>query len=255
MNNIVNYIKNKIVSKPDLAIVLGSGLSGLQNILNNKIIIKYTDIPDYFNTTVKGHEGNFVFGTFKNKYILIAVGRFHYYEGLSLDEVGLPIKIFNALDCKNIIITNSSGCLQASWTLGDVMIIDGHYDFTFRNNVQNPRLCKGNNYYNQELIDLVLKIDTKVKLGKYGWVLGPTYETKAEIINMKDHGVNAVGMSTIPEVLMAHKLEINILVLALMSNYAVGLTTDELTHKKVLENSIKHNQKFKLLLTNIISEI
>ena len=135
------------------------------------------------------------------------------------------------------------------------MIIDGHYDFTFRNNVQNPRLCKGNNYYNQELIDLVLKIDTKVKLGKYGWVLGPTYETKAEIINMRDHGVNAVGMSTIPEVLMAHKLEINILVLALMSNYAVGLTTDELTHKKVLENSIKHNQKFKLLLTNIISEI
>ena len=111
MDNIVNYIKNKIVSKPDLAIVLGSGLSGLQNILNNKIIIKYTDIPDYFNTTVKGHEGNFVFGTFKNKYILIAVGRFHYYEGLSLDEVGLPIKIFNALECKNIIIIGMGGSI------------------------------------------------------------------------------------------------------------------------------------------------
>ena len=255
MDNIVNYIKNKIDSKPDLAIILGSGLSGLQNILDNKIIIKYTDIPGYFNTTVKGHEGKFVFGIFKNKYILMAVGRFHYYEGLSLDEVGLPIKIFHVLECNNIIITNSSGCLQANWTLGDVMIIDGHYDFTFRSNVQNPRLHKGDNYYNQELINLVLKIKPKIKLGKYGWVLGPIYETKSEIINMKDHGVNAVGMSTVPEVLMAHKLGINILALALMSNYAVGLTTDELTHKKVLENSIKHNQKFKLLLTNIISKI
>tara|TARA_B100001142_G_scaffold39014_1_gene34458 strand:- start:1849 stop:2616 length:768 start_codon:yes stop_codon:yes gene_type:complete len=255
MNSIINYIKNKIGFSPDLAIILGSGLSGLQNILNNKIIIKYSDIPEYFRTTVKGHDGKFVFGSFKNKYILMAVGRFHYYEGLSLNQVGLPIRIFDALKCKNIIITNSSGCLQRDWDLGDVMIIDGHYDFTFRKNTKNPILVEGNDYYNNSLINLTINNNPKVRLGKYGWVLGPMYETKSEILNMKEQGVNAVGMSTIPEVLMAKKLKIKILALALMSNYAVGLTSDNLNHNIVLKNSIKYNQNFELLLIKIISEI
>ncbi len=255
MNNIVNYINTKIDTKPDLAIVLGSGLASLQNILTSPIIIKYNTIPNYFDTTVKGHEGKFVFGRFQNKYILIAVGRFHYYEGLSLDEVGLPIKIFDALGCKNVIITNSSGCLNSNWNLGDVMIINGHYDFTFRSNSDNPKLVEGECYYNQNLIELALKINSQLRVGNYGWVLGPMYETKAEISNMKNQGVDAVGMSTIPEVLMAYNLKINILVLALMSNYAVGLTMDELTHEVVLENSIKYNKKFELLLIDIISQI
>ena len=255
MNNIVNYINKKIDTKPDLAIILGSGLASLQNILTNPIIIKYNTIPNYFDTTVKGHEGKFVFGRFQNKYILIAVGRFHYYEGLSLDEVGLPIKIFDALGCKNVIITNSSGCLNSNWNLGDVMIINGHYDFTFRSNSDNPKLVEGECYYNQNLIELALKINSQLRVGNYGWVLGPMYETKAEITNMKNQGVDAVGMSTIPEVLMAHNLKINILALALMSNYAVGLTMDELTHEVVLENSIKYNKKFELLLIDIISQI
>ena len=255
MNSIINYIKNKIGFSPDLAIILGSGLSGLQNILNNKIIIKYSDIPEYFRTTVKGHDGKFVFGSFKNKYILMAVGRFHYYEGLSLNQVGLPIQIFDALKCKNIIITNSSGCLQRHWDLGDVMIIDGHYDFTFRKNTKDPILVEGNDYYNNSLINLTINNNPKVRLGKYGWVLGPMYETKSEILNMKEQGVNAVGMSTIPEVLMAKKLKIKILALALMSNYAVGLTSDNLNHDIVLKNSIKYNQNFELLLIKIISEI
>ena len=255
MNNIINYIKNKIGHSPDLAIVLGSGLSELQHILNNKIIIQYNDIPGYFNTTVKGHDGKFVFGSFKNKYILMAVGRFHYYEGLSLDQVRLPIQIFHTLKCQNIIITNSSGCLQKKWNLGDIMVINGHYDFTFRENTKDPVLISGNDYYNTKLINFIINNNPEVRLGKYGWVLGPMYETKAEILNMQKHGVNAVGMSTIPEVLMAYKLKINILALALMSNYAVGLTKDNLNHDIVLKNSIKYNQNFKLLLIKIISEI
>ena len=110
-------------------------------------------------------------------------------------------------------------------------------------------------YYNSELINLTLKSNPELRLGKYGWVLGPVYETKAEIENMMNHGVQAVGMSTIPEVIMAHKLGINILVLALMSNYAVGLTKEELTHESVLVNSKKYNENFQLLLTSILSKI
>tara|TARA_B100000676_G_C18011357_1_gene806875 strand:+ start:23 stop:790 length:768 start_codon:yes stop_codon:yes gene_type:complete len=255
MNDIVNYIHKKIDRTPDLALVLGSGLASLQNILTNPIVVEYNTIPNYFNTTVKGHEGKFVFGNFQGKYILIAVGRFHYYEGLSMEQVGLPIQIFNELGCKNIIITNSSGCLNSNWNLGDVMIINGHYDFTFRTNSDDPTLFEGDDYYNHSLIALTLKINPELRVGKYGWVLGPMYETKSEIKNMKNHGVDAVGMSTIPEVLMAHHLKINILALALMSNYAVGLTKDELTHEVVLNNSVKYNKKFELLLIDIISQI
>ena len=255
MNNTLRYIKHIIDQPIDTAIIAGSGLSAIQNILDNVIKIPYSDIPNYFNTTVKGHEGQFVFGHYNNKNILIASGRFHYYEGLSIDEVGLPIKILHDLGCKQIIITNSSGCLVPAWNLGDIMVVNGHYDFTFRHKTHNPQLIQGDNYYNQKLIDLVLDINSELRLGKYGWVLGPAYETRAEIKNMSTHGVQAVGMSTIPEVIMAHKLGINILVFALMSNYAVGLTHDQLSHETVLINSKKYNQNFQLLLISILSKI
>tara|TARA_B100000029_G_scaffold327469_1_gene319870 strand:+ start:101 stop:868 length:768 start_codon:yes stop_codon:yes gene_type:complete len=255
MNNTLRYIKHIIDQPIDTGIIAGSGLSAIQDILDNVTKIPYSDIPNYFNTTVKGHEGQFIFGHYNNKNILIASGRFHYYEGLSINEVGLPIQIFHDLGCKQIIITNSSGCLVPAWNLGDIMVVNGHYDFTFRSKSANPSLIQGNNYYNQKLVDLVLDIKPELRLGKYGWVLGPAYETRSEIQNMITHGVQAVGMSTIPEVMMAHKLGINILVLALMSNYAVGLTQDELTHEKVLINSKKYNQNFQLLLISILSKI
>ena len=255
MNNIITYIKDQIKDNVDIAVVTGSGLSDLKNILDNFIIINYSDIPNYFQTTVKGHDGSFYFGTFKGKKILIAVGRFHYYEGLSLENVGLPIKIFKHLGCQKVILTNSAGCLKPKWNLGDIMIINGHYDFTFRNGTNNPKLIEGDNCYNLDWINQVSKTHNNIRVGKYGWVLGPMYETKAEIINMQNQGVSAVGMSTVPEIMMASKLNMDILVLSLMSNYGVGLTQDILTHQRVLDNSIKYNEHFKLVLVSILSDI
>jgi len=255
LKNIIKYITNQIQHKIDLTVVTGSGLSDIKNILKDSKVIKYSDIPGYFNTTVKGHEGAFYFGSFKNKYILIAVGRFHFYEGLTLEQVGLPIQVFNKLGCKKIILTNSAGCLQSSWDLGNIMVVSGHYDFTFQNGAKNPELVTGSKYYSHHLIQKTLSINPNLRTGNYGWVLGPMYETRAEINNMKQHGVNAVGMSTVPEVIMAHRLELDILVLSLMSNYAIGLTNDELNHQSVLDNSIKYNENFKLLLISILSNI
>tara|TARA_B110000014_G_C20115012_1_gene588605 strand:- start:862 stop:1629 length:768 start_codon:yes stop_codon:yes gene_type:complete len=255
LNDIIKYIKNKINDTIDIAVVTGSGLSDLKNILDNATIIHYSDIPGYFNTTVQGHEGAFYFGDFKGHKIVIAVGRFHYYEGLSFTNVGLPIQIFQKLGCQRVILTNSAGCLQPKWDLGDIMIIDGHYDFTFRNDANNPQLIEGKKYYNSDWIFRVFKMHPNIRMGKYGWVLGPMYETKSEIINMKNHGVSAVGMSTVPEIVMASQLKLDILVLSLMSNYGVGLTKEALTHQRVLDNSIKYNQNFKLLLTSILSDI
>ena len=255
MNNIINYIKQRITDSIDIAVVTGSGLSDIKNILKDSIVINYADIPGYFNTTVEGHDGAFYFGNFKGKNIVIAVGRFHYYEGLTIDEVGLPIRVFNELGCQKIILTNSAGCLQSSWNLGDVMVVSGHYDFTFKNNSKNPELVTGNKYYNDDLIKMAISIKPDLRVGNYGWVLGPMYETISEIDNMKTHGVNAVGMSTIPEVIMAHSLQVDLLVLSLMSNYAIGLTDDQLSHQTVLDNSIKYNENFKLLLISILSNI
>jgi purine-nucleoside phosphorylase len=255
MKNIIKYIKDRVDFKIDIAVVTGSGLSDLKNILENSTVIHYSEIPGYFNTTVKGHDGAFYFGKFQNKYILIAVGRFHFYEGLTLEEVGLPIQVFKNLGCKKIILTNSAGCLQTKWNLGDVMIVSGHYDFTFQTDSINPQLVSGQQYYNEDLIQKALKIKSDLRMGNYGWVLGPMYETRAEIQNMQFHGVNAVGMSTVPEVIMANKLGVTTLVLSLMSNYAIGLTDDELSHQTVLDNSIKYNQNFKLLLISILSQI
>jgi len=255
MDNIIKYIRNQIKESIDIAIVTGSGLADIHNILTDTVIIDYKNIPDYFQTTVKGHDGKFVFGRFNGKNILIAVGRFHYYEGFTIDEVGLPIKVINNLDCKNIILTNSAGCLNTNWDLGDIMIVNGHYDFTFRNTSNNPNLKNGNKFYDPELINLSLSINKTLKLGNYGWVLGPSYETKAEIQDMKSHGVNAVGMSTVPEVIMASSLKMETLVLSLMSNYAVGLTNDTLNHDIVLSNSIKYNENFKLLIISILNHI
>ena len=129
------------------------------------------------------------------------------------------------------------------------------YDFTFKNNSQNPEVIKGNKFYSESLILQALKINPKLRQGNYGWVLGPMYETRSEIKNMKNHGVNAVGMSTVPEVIMSKKLNLNLLVLSLMSNYAIGLTNDNLDHQTVLDNSIKYNQNFKLLLIELLSKI
>ena len=255
MNSIINYIKNQITDSIDIAVVTGSGLSDIKNILEDSIVIHYSDIPGYFNTTVKGHDGAFYFGNFKGRNLLIAVGRFHYYEGLTIEEVGLPIQVFSELGCQKIILTNSAGCLQSSWDLGDIMVVSGHYDFTFKNSAKNPEIVTGSKYYKNDLIKQTFSINQNLRTGNYGWVLGPMYETISEIDNMKQHGVNAVGMSTVPEVIMAHKLEIDLLVLSLMSNYAIGLTNDQLNHQTVLDNSVKYNENFKLLLISILSNI
>lgn len=252
---IVKYIKQKINVNLDLAVVLGSGLSDLYKILSDKIIIKYSDIPNFRKTTVKGHDGKFIIGNFEGVNVIFSLGRFHYYEGISIEEVGMPMKIFKELNCKNIVLTNSSGCLNREWQLGDIMIINGHFDFTFRNSKLNPIIVNDEKIYNKNLINIATKIEPKIRLGYYGWVLGPMYETKAEIKNMIDCGVDAVGMSTIPELLAVKKYNISAIAIALMSNYAVGLTEDDLTHDTVLENSSKYNDYFKSFLIKLISQI
>lgn len=257
----IKYIKNKISESPMVGVVLGSGLQELASSLENVIRIPYSDIPSFMETTIKGHAGEFVIGTVKGTTlpVIFANGRFHYYEGLSYDKVHLIIDIFSQLGCEHVITTNSSGCLVPSWSPGDIMIIDSHIDMTFRDSPDDINKKSGPRYYNPMLLKLAQDSMDEMNLvkrqGTYGWTLGPTYETPAEIKLLTEHGISAVGMSTVPEIERAHDLNLNLLSIACLTNYAVGISDHPLSHGEVVDQANKSGKIFSELLLKILTKI
>jgi len=260
MNQAINYIKQNAAYAPTIGVVLGSGLHGLASSLVDTQIIKYSDIPGFINTSVKGHAGEFILGRVEenNLPVIFANGRFHYYEGLDYNKVHILVDVFNNLGCKSIITTNSSGCLEPSWVPGDLMIIDSHIDMTFRGSAQIPDKKTGDEYYSAELEGIAKKcmntLDLPIRKGTYGWTLGPTYETPAEIKLMQSINISAVGMSTVPEIERAHELNMNLLGVACLTNYAVGISENLLTHEEVVSQANKTSKIFSELILQILKE-
>ena len=260
-STMIDYIKNIINDSPVVGVVLGSGLNKLTESLENIIRIPYKDIPSFIQTTVKGHAGEFVYGTVRGTSmpVIFANGRFHYYEGLEYSSVHIIIDIFNQLGCKNVITTNSSGCLVQDWAPGEIMIIDSHIDMTFRGGPDQINKKKGDSYYDPSMMRLAEQCMDKIGIpkrkGTYGWTLGPTYETPAEVRFLQEHGISAVGMSTVPEIERAHELNMKLLSLACLTNYAVGISTHQLTHEEVVEQANKSGELFTNLLSRILIQI
>jgi|TARA_B110000116_G_scaffold266784_1_gene278039 purine-nucleoside phosphorylase len=257
----IDYIKNKIKDPPMVGIVLGSGLEKLTTSLENKIRIPYKDIPSFIQTTVKGHVGEFVYGTVRGTSmpVICANGRFHYYEGLDYSSTHIIIDIFNDLGCKNVITTNSSGCLVQDWSPGELMIIDSHIDMTFRDGPDQINKKYGDSYYDSLMMGLAERCMNQagipVRKGTYGWTLGPTYETPAEVQFLQEYDISAVGMSTVPEIERAHELNLKLLSLACLTNYAVGISSHPLTHEEVVEQANKSGEAFTDLLSRILVQI
>jgi len=257
----IDYIKNIIDDSPVVGIVLGSGLNKLTDSLENIIRIPYKDIPSFIQTTVKGHAGEFVYGTVKGTSmpVICANGRFHYYEGLDYSSVHIIIDVFNQLGCNNVITTNSSGCLVPEWSPGEIMIIDSHIDMTFRDGPDQINKKKGDRYYDPSMMRLaencMNKIGIPTRKGTYGWTLGPTYETPAEVRFLQEHDISAVGMSTVPEIERAHELNMRLLSLACLTNYAVGISLHPLTHEEVVEQANKSGELFTDLLSRILVQM
>ena len=252
IDSISSYIRGKIPEIPHSAVILGSGLGDFINNLDNIISIPYSDIPNYPISTVSGHAGEWIFGYINNKPIICASGRFHYYEGFSLDQVTIPISIIYTLGCKSIIITNAAGCLNIKWKIGDLMIISGYLDYTFRSGPHDPSIVMLNNNSNNKIINKANKLGISVRKGIYSWVLGPSYETRSEIQNIITLGGDAVGMSTVPEIIRATELEMNIIGISCFTNYGAGLDNIVLSHEDVLKASKKINKIFSNLLKEII---
>jgi len=256
MKEIIKYLNSFDFSKPEVCIILGSGLSSFQTEIKNKIIVDYDNIPGFLKTSVEGHKGRFIFGTVNKTPVMCADGRFHYYEGYSFDQVGIIIKIFSLFNPNLCIITNSSGCLNLNWPLGGLMLVEKFIDYSFIKSV-NPQYhgFKSKKYF-KHIKKTALRLNIPLNNGNYTFTTGPTYETSAEIKEIIKLGGNAVGMSTFPEFLKCKELNIETIVISCLTNYGAGLIKkNKITHKEVLLNAHKSKDIFNRVLINFIGSM
>ena len=262
----VSCIEGKIGLKPEIAVILGSGLGNLVDILEDKEYIDYKDIPNFPQSTVKGHEGRLVFGTLKGKAVLIMQGRFHYYEGYSMKEVTYPIYVMQKLGIKKLIVTNACGGINTSFNPGTLMLIKDFINLMGDNPLMGenderfgPRFPDMSEPYKLELIDksknIADKLDIKYKEGVYAGFPGPYYETAAEIVMIGRMGADAVGMSTVPETIAANYLGIDVLGIACITNMATGIQKVKHSHERVVETAQKASANLCKWVAAIIEEI
>lgn len=250
-----SFIKEKIQKTPDIGLILGSGLGSLADELKNPVVINYSEVPNFPVSTVEGHAGELVFGELDGKSILCMKGRFHYYEGYALDEVTLPIRVMSYIGIKNLIVTNAAGGINLGFKPGDLMIISDHINLTGLNPLRGPnmdemgvRFPSCTNVYTKEIREMAKKAinenGIEVREGVYSYCTGPTYETPAEIRALRVLGADAVGMSTVPETLVAVQCGMKILGISCITNMASGILDKPLTHEEVFETAMKTKEKF-----------
>lgn len=266
MQNTLDYINKKTNGFiPEIGIILGSGLGEFADEYCD-VVIPYNEIPHFINSNVVGHKGQLVFAEINNKKIVMMQGRNHFYEGYSLSEITYPVKIMKKLGVKTLILTNASGAVNESFRPSDLMIITDHINFMGTNpligtndNTLGERFPDMSEVYKKDLIQLAeecansLGID--VQKGIYMACTGPSYETPAEIHMARLLGADAIGMSTVPEAIVANYCGINVLGISCISNSASGISQTHLSHNEVIETTNKAKEKFKALLKEMIIKI
>lgn len=253
VNSFTSHIMEKIPEAPLSGVILGSGLGNFVDSLDNSIFIPYSEIPDFPCSTVSGHKGEWVFGYIRNKPIICASGRFHLYEGFNLDEVTLPISVIHDLGCQNVFITNAAGCLKQNWEIGNFMLISGYLDYTYLtgSNPSSIVLFK-EKQINQSIKEIAIKLGISLREGIYTGVLGPSFETPAEVQDIISLGGNAVGMSTLHELMKSIELGLKVVGISCLTNYGAGMKGSVLSHKDVLDNSSQVSDDFSRLLIEIV---
>jgi purine-nucleoside phosphorylase len=262
----VKYIIDKISTKPEVGLILGSGLGGLAEKIEDPVVLKYKDIPNFPISTVEGHAGQLVIGRLGEKQVIAMQGRFHYYEGYNLKEITFPIRCMIGLGIDDLIVTNAAGGVNSSFKPGDLMIIKDHINFAGNNPLigknldeKGPRFVDMTYAYNKDLINIALScgksLNLDLKTGVYMWFSGPTYETPAEVKMAGILGADAVGMSTVPEVIVANHEGIRILGISCITNMASGILDAPLNHEEVVETSMRVKNEFEGLVIDIIKNI
>lgn len=266
MKEVQQLIESRTQVKPTIGLILGSGLGVLAEEIRDAVNIPYEEIPHFPVSTVEGHQGQLVIGQLNGKNVVAMQGRFHFYEGYSLEQVTFPIRVMKAMGVQTLIITNASGGINMDYEPGDLMIIKDHLNLTGRNPLIGPnedafgvRFPDMSTAYDLEYQELAHKVAREngidVQEGVYVGLTGPTYETPAEIRMLRILGADAVGMSTVPEVIVARHGGIRVLGISCISNMAAGILPQALSHSEVMETAEKVKTTFLRLMRGIIEEL
>jgi purine-nucleoside phosphorylase len=258
------YLFSRIGQSPSIGLILGSGLGVLADEIENPIIIPYDEIPYFPVSTVEGHKGQAVIGDLQGKRVIAMQGRFHYYEGHSLEAVTYPIRVMKSIGVKEMIVTNAAGGINPAFNPGDLMIIEDHINLTSQNPLIGPnekefgeRFTDMSEAYSKKLVALTKKVAISEKInvveGIYAGVLGPSYETPAEVKFLGVIGADAVGMSTVPEVIVARHSGLEVLGISCISNMAAGISEQTLTHNEVMETTEKSRDQFLQLVKKTVA--
>lgn len=259
INKTVTFLQSKISQTPEFAIVLGTGLGKLANEIEQPLKIPYTNIPNFPVSTVQGHSGNLIFGKLGGKQVVAMQGRFHYYEGYNMNQVVFPIRVFKLLGINKLILSNASGGVNPTFKIGDIMIITDHINLFPDNplrgkniNELGPRFPDMSEPYDQQFIKLLKEIgntnNLDLKQGVYAGTSGPTFETPAEYIYMRNIGADTVGMSTVPEVIAAKHMNMRCAALSVITDIGGGPEVEQVSHELVQIEA----QKAEPILTNIV---
>jgi len=258
-----DYIKARINDIPETAIILGSGLGKLAEELENKIVMDYKDIPHFPVSTVVGHAGQLIYGKLNYTPVLVMSGRFHYYEGYDINQVTYPIRSFAKLGIKNLILTNAAGGVNLNYVPGDLMLIKDHINFSGVSPLRGknldefgPRFPDMTNAYDNDIIMIVeeacAELGITINEGVYAYLQGPNYETPAEIKALRALGADAVGMSTVPEAIVARHCGLRVAAISCITNMAAGILPKPLSHDEVKETAELVSRKFMNLVKLLV---
>jgi purine-nucleoside phosphorylase len=260
------FIKSKFDREIQVALVLGSGLGAFADEIENAVKISYEEIPHFARSTVEGHAGRLVLGEVAGVPVAVQQGRFHYYEGYDLKDVTFPIRVFGLLGIKNLILTNAAGSINSNFKPGSLMLIRDHLNLMGVNPLRGknderfgarfPDMSEVYSRKFQEIAKAAAKeMDFDLRRGVYCALSGPTYETPAEIHYLRYIGADAVGMSTVPEAIIAHHQGMKILAISCISNFAAGISEENINHEEVMEIGKQVAETFKGLLKRIIPKL
>ncbi len=262
----VEAIQHRSALVPEIGVILGSGLGSVAQSVEDAVIIPYTDIPHFHGTTVEGHAGQMILGYFHGVPAVFLQGRFHLYEGYPIEEVVFPTRVVCSLGIKTFILTNAAGGINTGFRAGDLMLIQDHLNLMGDNPLKGsnlaelgPRFPDLTEAYSAECREVLLstasELDIPLHHGVYAGVLGPTYETPAEVRMLRTMGADAVGMSTVPESIAANHLGVRVLGVSCITNLAAGLSTRRQSHNEVITNSRVGAEKLVRLLKAAIPKL
>ena len=264
INAAAAYILSAVSLRPTVGMVLGSGLGDFADTLEDPVRIPYTQIPNFPVPTIAGHAGALVFGKKQGKDVVVLQGRIHYYEGLSQKEITLPIRVLAAIGVKQLVLTNACGGVNLSFTPGDLMLISDHINYSGANpligpnlDAFGPRFPDCSDIYTARLRKIIRKKAEEAGIGLqegvYAMYSGPNYETPAEIRMFRILGADTVGMSTVPEALIAAHCGMEVVGISCITNMAAGVLPQKLSHAEVTEVAARVHDKFQHLLDIVLT--